>query len=125
MVITDDARSSAEQLSELIRGASVEDLLDAPFVWIGTVDEIATKLRNAEMALGVSRYVVRPEAMADSGMSSTQSPTVEPSWCAARPVPNVTDPAFGDGRGARRPAVLDTSPLGCVRIWVEWVAASA
>lgn len=66
MVVTDDARATAAELTDLIPGVSVEDLLDAPFVWTGTVDEIATKLHNAEDELGISRYVVRPEAMADA-----------------------------------------------------------
>lgn len=66
VVVTDDAAASAQQLSERIPGASVEDLLDAPFVWIGTVDEIAAKLQRIEHALGIDRYVIRPPAMADA-----------------------------------------------------------
>ena len=66
VVLTDDAPASAQGLTELIPGASVDDLLEAPFVWIGTVDEIATKLHEAENVLGVSRYVIRAPAMADA-----------------------------------------------------------
>jgi probable F420-dependent oxidoreductase len=66
VVITHDARGSAERLTELIPGASVEDLLETPFVWIGTVDEIASKLHDIQGALGVSRYVIRPEAMVEA-----------------------------------------------------------
>jgi hypothetical protein len=35
-------------------------------VWIGTVDEIASKLHDIQGALGVSRYVIRPEAMVEA-----------------------------------------------------------
>ena len=66
VVVTDDAVTTAQQLAERIPGASVEDLLEAPFAWIGTVDEIAAKLRQTEQALGIDRYVVRPPAMADA-----------------------------------------------------------
>lgn len=66
VVVTDDAAASAQQLIDLIPGASVEDLLEAPFVWIGTVDEIAAKLQQTEQALGIDRYVIRPPAMADA-----------------------------------------------------------
>jgi probable F420-dependent oxidoreductase len=66
VVVTDDAPAAARDLTELIAGASEADLLGAPFVWIGTVDEIATKLHNTERVFGVSRYVVRPSAMADA-----------------------------------------------------------
>ena len=64
VVVTDDASASARDLTELIPGASVDDLLEAPFVWIGTVDEITAKLHETENALGISRYVIRPSAMA-------------------------------------------------------------
>ncbi len=63
VVVTDNASASARELVELIPGSSVDDLLAAPFVWIGTVNEIATKLDETESALGISRYVIRPPAM--------------------------------------------------------------
>lgn len=66
VVVTDDAAASAQQLTELIPGASVEDLFEAPFVWIGTANEIAAKLQETEQALRISRYVIRPPAMADA-----------------------------------------------------------
>lgn len=64
VVVTDNAAASARELVELIPGSSVDDLLGAPFVWIGSLDEIATKLHETEKALGISRYVIRPPAMA-------------------------------------------------------------
>lgn len=66
VVVTDDAPASAQGLTDLIPGASVDDLLEAPFVWVGTVDEIATKLHKFKDVLGVSRYVIRPPAMVDA-----------------------------------------------------------
>lgn len=66
VVVTDDAPAAARALAEHVAGASVDDLLDVPFVWLGTVDEIAAKLRRDARDLGISRYVVRPTAMADA-----------------------------------------------------------
>lgn len=66
VVVTDDASAAARDLTEFIPGASVEDVLEAPFVWIGTVDEIAAKLHETKNGLGISRYLIRPSAMADA-----------------------------------------------------------
>lgn len=66
VVVTDDAAAAAQGLTELVPGASVDDLLEAPFVWIGTVEEIAAKLQADSERLGVSRYVVRHPAMTDA-----------------------------------------------------------
>lgn len=65
--ITDDAKSAAERLTEHVPGASVDDLLGAPFVWLGTVEEIRENLRGHEAALGIERYTVRGPAVADVG----------------------------------------------------------
>jgi hypothetical protein len=46
-----------------VPGASVEDLLVAPFVWIGTVEEIRDSLQRHAMELGIRRYVVRAPAV--------------------------------------------------------------
>ena len=64
VVGTDDALVLAEGLSDLVPAASVDHLLEQPFVWIGTVDEIATKLLEATDVLGVCRHVIRPPATA-------------------------------------------------------------
>lgn len=65
VVVTDDAAGSARDLVSFVEGATVEDLLRSPFAWIGTVEEIATKLREGAAALGIRRYVIRPSAMPD------------------------------------------------------------
>lgn len=66
VVVADDAAAAARRLTEHFPGASVDDLLEAPFVWLGTVDEIARQLHQTTDDLGISRYVIRPPAMADA-----------------------------------------------------------
>lgn len=66
VVVTDDRATEALRLTEHIHGASVEDLLQTPFVWIGTIDEIASKLQHTSDELGISRYVIRPPAIASA-----------------------------------------------------------
>lgn len=63
--ITDDAEAAAARLAEHVPGASVDDLLQAPFVWMGTVEEIRANLRDHEVGLGIERYTVREPAIAD------------------------------------------------------------
>ena len=63
--ITNDAKGAAERLAELVPGASVDDLLGTPFVWLGTVEEIRDKLHRHETVLGIERYTVRGPAVAD------------------------------------------------------------
>ena len=65
--ITDDAQAAAERLVEHVPGASVDDLLGAPFVWLGTVEEIRTNLRKNKAELGIERYTVRGPALRDVG----------------------------------------------------------
>lgn len=48
-----------------VPGASVDDLLEAPFVWIGTVEEIREQLGAHRASLGIDCYVVRAPAVAD------------------------------------------------------------
>jgi probable F420-dependent oxidoreductase len=64
--VTDDAEAAAERLVEHIPGASVNDLLGAPFVWLGTVEEIRTNLRTHNTRWGIERYTVRAPALRDA-----------------------------------------------------------
>jgi probable F420-dependent oxidoreductase len=57
--ITDNRRRTAKKLADLITGASPDDLLDAPFMWIGTPDQIATQVLESESRWGINRYVIR------------------------------------------------------------------
>ena len=61
--VTDDAPGAAARLTAHVPGASIEDLLNAPFVWIGTVAEIREKLDAHRTGLGIERYVVRASAI--------------------------------------------------------------
>lgn len=61
--VTDDAPAVAARLTARVPGASVDDLLGAPFVWIGTVEEIGAKLDAHRSRLGIERYVVRAPAI--------------------------------------------------------------
>jgi len=72
--ITDEAEAAAGRLVEHVPGASVDDLLRAPFVWIGTVDEIRAALRDHEVRLGIERYTVREPAIADVRRILSDSP---------------------------------------------------
>ena len=66
VVITDDVTNAAREMTALIAGTSIDDLIATPFVWIGTLDDIAAKLEETQRTLGISRYVVRPSAMHDA-----------------------------------------------------------
>jgi probable F420-dependent oxidoreductase len=61
--VTDDASAAAARLTAHVPGASVDDLLSAPFVWIGTVEEIRRRIAEHRTTLGLERYVVRAPAI--------------------------------------------------------------
>ncbi|PWK30821.1 LLM class flavin-dependent oxidoreductase [Actinoplanes xinjiangensis] len=61
MEITDDAESVAAPHAAEI-GVSVSDLLAAPFVLIGTVEEIRASIERHEKRWGITRYAVRTPA---------------------------------------------------------------
>jgi probable F420-dependent oxidoreductase len=57
--VTDDAMAAAARIAPHVAGASPADLIDAPFIWIGTRKDIAQQLSEAHERWGISRYVVR------------------------------------------------------------------
>ncbi len=57
--LTDDREATASRLSERVPGLTVGDALAAPYVWIGTAEEIAQQLRSHHDRWGINRYVVR------------------------------------------------------------------
>jgi alkanesulfonate monooxygenase SsuD/methylene tetrahydromethanopterin reductase-like flavin-dependent oxidoreductase (luciferase family) len=56
--ITDDADAAVAALAAEVPSVSPADLLEAPYVWIGTVEEIRAKVDRVA-ALGIDRFVVR------------------------------------------------------------------
>ena len=65
--ITDDPQRVADGLAELVPGASAADLLGTPFMWIGTPELIAAKVRESEQRWGINRYVIRGNAIEAAG----------------------------------------------------------
>ncbi len=61
--ITDDPERVAGGIAQFVPGASTEDVLAAPFMWIGTPDEIAAQVRTWEKRWGINRYVIRDDAI--------------------------------------------------------------
>ena len=59
VVVTDDRRKAAEQLASRVPGLSVHDALCAPFLAIGTHDEIADHLEVCRKRWGISYFSVR------------------------------------------------------------------
>ncbi|MCC5947448.1 MAG: TIGR03621 family F420-dependent LLM class oxidoreductase [Nitriliruptoraceae bacterium] len=61
--ITTDAEAAAAALTQRIPGLTVEQVLAAPFVWVGTADRIAEQLRGYRDRWGITRYVVRADVL--------------------------------------------------------------
>lgn len=61
--ITDDPGRAAEGIAGLVAGASADDLLEAPFMWIGIPDQIALQALESEQRWGINRYVIRDTAI--------------------------------------------------------------
>lgn len=65
VTITDDGEEAAAALAERVN-TPAEDLLAAPYAWIGTVPEIADQIHAAYQTWGISRWVVRSSALDDA-----------------------------------------------------------
>lgn len=61
--VTDDAAGAATELADQLHGVTAEDLLAAPYVLFGTVDEIVAELSSHQRRWGISRFVVRAAAL--------------------------------------------------------------
>lgn len=59
VVVTDDRRGTAEQVTSRLPGLSVHDALSAPFLAIGTHDEIADHLEACRNRWDISYFSVR------------------------------------------------------------------
>ncbi|HWG98837.1 MAG TPA: LLM class flavin-dependent oxidoreductase [Pilimelia sp.] len=62
VVVTDDAQAAAAPRAGRV-GLSVDELLATPFVLIGTQDEILAAIEHHQRRWGVTRYVVRQDAV--------------------------------------------------------------
>ena len=56
--VTDDAEGAARRLADLF-GTTPAEVLTSPYVWVGTVSEIAQSVVRHEQRWGITRYVVR------------------------------------------------------------------
>jgi probable F420-dependent oxidoreductase len=56
---TDDPQEVANRLASEIPNATEQDILSAPFMWIGSAQSIAAQLLEHERRWGINRYVVR------------------------------------------------------------------
>lgn len=62
VAVSDDAEATAAPHAERL-GMRAADLLEAPFVLIGTGDEIRAAMRRNEKRWGITRYAVRADAV--------------------------------------------------------------
>lgn len=58
VVVTDDRRRAAEELTKRWTQLTADEILQSPFVLIGTVDQLATDLRERRERWGISYYIV-------------------------------------------------------------------
>jgi len=59
---TSDRRGAVAELAQET-GVEVEDLLFAPYLWVGTTEEIVEQVHVARQQWGISRWVVRAPAL--------------------------------------------------------------
>jgi probable F420-dependent oxidoreductase len=75
--VTRDRRGAAERLQALAPALTVEDILDSPFVLIGTHDEMAETLRERRERFGVSYWVVFERRPNSDQTIDTLGPVIE------------------------------------------------
>ena len=75
--ITDDAAAVADELARRIPGASAEDILQAPFVLLGTVEELTAEVGRHRARWGITRDAVRRDALDDAArlLRAVRTPT--------------------------------------------------
>lgn len=61
--LTDDAEREAARVAEFVAGATAAELLEAPYMLFGTAQEIASQLHEHRDRWGITRYVMRPNAL--------------------------------------------------------------
>ncbi|WP_159622996.1 TIGR03621 family F420-dependent LLM class oxidoreductase [Ruania rhizosphaerae] len=60
---TDDRRAVLTELAERLPGSTADDLAQAPFLLVGTREDMAAQLKRQARELGIARYVVRESAL--------------------------------------------------------------
>ena len=63
VIVTDDRRAGAEELARRWPALGVDDILDSPFLLLGTLDEIAGQLVARRARWGISSYVIFEPAL--------------------------------------------------------------
>lgn len=63
VTVTTDRNAAAREFADDVPGLSTDDVLQAPFVWLGTVEQIAAQIRHHRDRWGIDSYVVRAEAI--------------------------------------------------------------
>lgn len=61
--VTDDRMRALADLSDRLQGVPLDVLDNAPYVLVGTVQELAAQLVRHAQQFGISRYVVREPAV--------------------------------------------------------------
>lgn len=61
--LTDDREHAAHALADRVPGLSASDVLTAPYVLVGSVEEIADHLAMVRSRWGITRFVVRPPTL--------------------------------------------------------------
>ena len=77
VIVTDDRRAAAEGLRRLIPAMSIDEVLDSPFLLIGTYDEMAQALRERRDRFGVSYWVVFAERPGSDQTLDTLAPVID------------------------------------------------
>ena len=63
VIVTDDRRAGAEELARRWPTLGIDDILDSPFLLLGTLDEIAGQLVARRARWGISSYVIFEPAL--------------------------------------------------------------
>jgi probable F420-dependent oxidoreductase len=77
VLVTGDRRGAAEQLRERSPALTVEDILDSPFLLIGTHDQMAEALRERRERFGISYWVVFEKRPGSDQTIETLGPVIE------------------------------------------------
>ena len=63
VALTDDRHEAARRVAEHVPGLTVDDALEAPFLLLGTVDEIVAQVLAARDRWGISYFVTRSDSV--------------------------------------------------------------